>query len=187
MRLNNTIKSKLILHLIEKAFPVEEEKQLEAELRAECEKLPILQERRAVLALAPGYIRGSSTTNLKYTSTEKGYSWTRNIQVTLSFSYATKVDEFGALDIRIDSDDFKTAYPEVYRLAMKKRDYDVKKRSYSDNLRKILEVQTSSTAVKKLIPESSGFFDREDSSVGVGSSLIDMSAVDFVNSCLRRS
>ena len=189
MKLNNDIRDRLKVVLTEKAFPKTTETELYDALRKECEKYGFFQERKSILKKFPDYIRQSSKVSFKkkYKNARRGYYDTREVEVSLSYPFATQVLEYGNITFSLDEEEgLKRANPDLWEKALAVFEFEDKKREYKDRLENILSVNQSSTPLIKILPECEEFFKMESHGVTSSTSLVNKADVDFVRSYLSK-
>lgn len=187
MRLNSEIKSRLKVYLTEKAFSKEKEKSLYDDLRKKCEKSEYFKERKRVYNRNPEFIKGSSIVYFrKKIKGADGCYRNKNIEVSLSYTFALAVKEWDIIFSLDIEDGIKKADPEIWESANKVFENMENRWAYENKLESLMKVTQTSTAFIKILPESEPFFTEEIVGVSPSSALINKNDIDFIRGCLNK-
>ena len=187
MRLNNSIRERVKIFLIEKAFPKTKEENLMKNLRLTLESSDLLSSRKQIYELYPEYIRGSSRVRFerktRYSYSGK-YDETQTVEASISFTYATKVNEWGCLEVNITTPEFKEKYPLIFNDVLALMEFEKSRTEYRRSVGKVLDVVQSSTPLINLIPECAEFFQTESHGVTSTTSLVPTEELTLIRSYL---
>lgn len=187
MRLNNSIRKRVKIFLVEKAFSKTKEENLMKNLRLTLESSDMLSSRKQIYELYPEYTRGSNRVRFerktRYSYSGK-YDDTQRVEVSISFTYATKVDEWGCLEFNIENSGFKTKYPLIYNDALVLMEFEKNRTEYERSVEKVLEIVQSSSPLISLIPECAEFFKSETHGVTSTTSLVPTGELTLIKNFL---
>ena len=189
MRLNNCIRERVRIFLIDKVFPKSKEENLVKNLRLTIESSDMLDSRRQIYSLYPEYVRKSSTIRFerRIRYSYNNYDETQRVDISISFDYGVKSGEWGYIEFNIDNPEFKAKYPLIYNDAVALMDFEKSRAEYRKSIKNVLSTVQSSTPLIKLIPECSEFFKSESHGVTGATSLVPMSDLKIVRDYLAKA
>lgn len=189
MRLNNDIKDRVVVYLVEKAFPKTKEENLKKNARISLEASDLLTGRKTIYEVSPEYVRGSSSVvfNRKIKRPDSRYSDTQEVRVEVSFTYATKVNEWGMLVFDVDNPELQKKFPNICKDVIALMDFEKERLDYRRDVKQILSVVQSSTPLIDLIPECAEFFKTESHGVGSKTTLVPTAELVRIRAFLDRA
>ena len=189
MRLNNTIKEKVKIFLVEKAFPKTKEENLLKNARIAIEGSDLLDTRRKLYQLYPEYIRQSSIIRFerKIRYSFESFDRAQREDIGVSFNFATKVGEWGYLEFNPDLPEFREKYPLISNDVTTLMNFEKEKQEYKKSIDNILGVVQSSTPLINLIPECAEFFKAESHGVSSLTSIVPTKDLKTIRDSLDRA
>ena len=189
MKLNNTIRGRVKVFLVGKAFPKSKEENLQKNIRLDLQNCDFLKERKKVYKAYPDFVRKTNSDRFRreVSYSFHDYARTQDVDIQVPFDFAVRAEEWGYPVINVYAPETKEKYPTLYNDVLALMEFKREQTEYEKKLDNLLEVVQSSTPLIKLIPECAEFFKTEAHGVTGSTCMIPAGDLKVIREFLDRA